>query len=145
MQRPASIVMFERCYLGAWVIGLISTAVNWNTMAETANANPAAASLGPSFATNVMIATVAIGTVISLLLWYFTARRASVVTKWIVTVFFVISLLAFLRNLTIGGVVVGATAAFAIVTLVLQGVAVAMLFRPDAKAWFGEKPGGPAA
>ena len=137
--------MFERCYLAAWLIGLIRTAVGWNAMVETANANPSAAALGPSFAETVMIVSVVLGAVISLLLWYFVARRGSVVAKWIVTVFFAIGLLAFLRNLFITDLNMGAMVAFSVVTIALQAIAVAMLFRPDAKPWFGEAPAGPAA
>ena len=145
MQRPASIIMFERCYLAAWLIGLIRTAVGWNAMVATANANPSAAALGPSFAETVMIVSVVIGAVISLLLWYFVARRGSVVAKWIVVVFFAIGLLASVRNLFVTELNMGVLVAFSIVALVLQAVAVTMLFRPDAKPWFGDAAAGPAA
>ena len=145
MERPASIVTFERCYLGAWIIGLINTALNWNNAVEQMNANPSVAQLGSSFASIMMIGGIAIGAVITLVLWYFVAKRGSTVAKWIVTVFFAFGLLSFLYGLLLGRVAFGVTIAVTILTLVLQGIAVAMLFRPDTKAWFGETPRDPVA
>ena len=138
MLRPQSIVIFERCYLGAWIVGLLNTLANWNATLATVNANPASAQLGPSFAVTMLIGGLAIGAAVTLLLWYFVARRGSAIAKWVVTVFFALGLVFFLLGLARTGLGGGLTAVIGVVQIVLQGIAVAMLFRPDTKAWFGE-------
>jgi small-conductance mechanosensitive channel len=142
MERPVSIVWFERCYLGAVAIGVINFALQWNVMmakiSESMADNPAAAQLGPSFASNMAIGSTALSVVISALLWFFTARKGSVVTKWIVTVFFALSLLGFLWNASRGMMPQGIGAVLTVVAVVLNGIAVWQLFKPDTKVWFGE-------
>ena len=49
-------------------------------------------------APSIMIVSIVVGAVISLLLWYFVARQAAVVAKWIVVVFFAIGLLVVLSR-----------------------------------------------
>ena len=145
MARPASIVTFERCYLGAWIVGLINTALNWNVTMAMMDANPAVAQMGPSFGAAVLVGGLLLGALITLLLWHFVARRGSQVAKWIVVVLFAIGLVSFLYGLVAGRTSFGLVALLGVVTLALQGVAVAMLFRPDTPAWFGETPADPIA
>lgn len=143
--RPQSIVTFERCYLGAWLIGLVNAALNWNTMMASLDANPGVAALGPSLTTGIAIGTIVISAVITLLLWYYVARQGAVVAKWIVVVFFAIGLLSYLRGVLAGTMALGLTAVIGLVVVVLQGVAVWMLFRPDAKLWFERNAAEPTA
>jgi hypothetical protein len=49
MNRPQSIALFERLYLAAWVIGLVSTVVTWQSNQAMLMRNPAVAELGPGF------------------------------------------------------------------------------------------------
>lgn len=136
MERPQSIIWFERSYLGAVAVGLVNTATNWSGVQEQIAATPNSELLPSWF----FGATIAVGLAINLTLWYFVARRGSVVAKWIVTVFFAIGLLGVLRAATSESVPPTLNV-FAVVALVLQAVAVFMLFRGDAKPWFsGNKP-----
>jgi hypothetical protein len=138
MERPASIVIFERCYLGAWILGLINTALNWNTVqAQMAN-NPSVAQLGTGFASTMAIGGIAISAVITLTLWYFTARQGSGVARWIVTIFYGLGVLFFLYTLLMGRLAPGLPMAVTILSWILQTTAVVMLFRPDSRVWFGE-------
>ena len=137
MDRPQSIIWFERLYLGGVAIGLANTVFNWSSIQEQVAATPNSEMLPSWF----MGATISIGIGINLLLWYFVAMRGSVVAKWIVTVFFVLGVLGILRTLG-SDMVAPTTNIFAVVVLALQAGAVFMLFRPDTKAWFG---GGAAA
>ena len=134
--RPISIVNFERCYLGALAVGLVNSLVSLPIMMRTPQVAQAMATFGPGF----LYGTVALGIVVSLLLWYFAARRASVVAKWIIVVFFAFGVLGLLRNLT-SGFPTPVAGVLGIVAFVLQAVAVYLLFRPDAVAWF--RGGGP--
>ena len=133
MERPQSIIWFERCYLGAVAVGLVNTATNWSRVQEQIEATPNSELLPSWF----FGATLALGLAISLTLWYFVARRGSVVAKWIVTVLFAVALLSVLRTAA-SGIVPPTLNVFAVVGLVLQAVGVFMLFRSDAKPWFGD-------
>lgn len=46
MERPRSIVLFERCYLGGLAVGLVNTGVSWNATLTRLTEDPAAAQLG---------------------------------------------------------------------------------------------------
>jgi hypothetical protein len=134
MERPQSIVWFERLYLGAMAIGILNSIVNWSAMQERIAATPNSAMLPSWF----VPATMAIGALITLVLWYFVARRGSVVSKWIVTVLFVVGLIGVPTVITgvSSGLITPLQAAFSLVTFVMNAAAVVMLFRPDAKPWF---------
>ena len=131
MDRPQSIIRFERLYLGGVALGLANTAYRWSAIQEQVAATPNSAMLPSWF----MGATIALGIGINLLLWYFVARRGSVVAKWIVTVFFVLGLIGLLRVLT-ADAVPATMNVIAAVVLGLQAAAVFMLFRPDTEPWF---------
>ena len=74
--------------------------------------------------------------VLWLLLWYFTARRASVIAKWVVVVLFGLSVIGLLGTL-ISYQVAGALSTFlSLGTFALTGGSVWLLFRPDAQRWF---------
>lgn len=136
MERPVSIVWFERCYLGAILVGLVNTAVRWPQMMAQLADNPSVGQLGPSFAPTVAVLSIVLGVLISLLLWFFTARRRAVVTKWIITIFFVLSLLAIGFSAMMHTFPGGLSGVLSVVALVLNALAVWSLFRPDAEAWF---------
>ena len=140
MQRPISIVNFERCYLGAWLLGLISTVLNWNTMEQMTATRQAEAQFGTWY----MPAVTAIGLIISLILWYFIARRGSAIAKWILVVLFAFGVIGFVMGLAMHTMPAGLLGIVSVVSFVLQAIAVWLLFRPDTKPWFGEK-GGDAA
>jgi hypothetical protein len=138
MERPQSIITFERCYLGGVALGLANNALNWSNMQEQMAATPNSQLLPDWF----LPATIGVGLVITLLLWYFVARRASTVAKWILVVFFAIGLLG-LPGIVAGvssGLIAPLMAIVGLITLALNAIAVWMLFRPDAKLWFaGQK------
>ena len=134
MERPRSIVMFERCYLASFAISVISTALLWSDIQARTAAQQA--KLGTWFLPLIT----AIGFAIPLLLWYFIARKGSAVAKWIATVLVVIGIAGFVFTLLLGRYPDGATGASGLVRLVLQIAAIGFIFRRDTRAWFGEKP-----
>ena len=77
----------------------------------------------------------AISLLIPLLLWYFIARRASNIAKWILVVMTLLGLL--FVNLDAGQL--GSLAGIASLTVtILQLVAIVLLFRADARAWLSD-------
>jgi hypothetical protein len=139
VERPKSIVLFERCYLGGIAVGLVNTAVSWNATLARFTEEPAAAQLGTSFGQGMLIGGTLLGIVISLLLWYFTARQRSVVTKWIITVFFVLGVLGLVLGAVRGAMPHGLSGILVVIVWVLDAIAVWQLFKRDSKIWFGEE------
>ncbi|HEX8484281.1 hypothetical protein [Sphingomonas sp.] len=135
MTRPISIVRFDYCYLGALVVGAVNAALNW----QRYTAMPAVRDAQVMFGAWYLPTVTAIGYLIPLLLWYFVARRGSVVAKWIVVVLFGLGMVGLLIALAMGTMASGLGGVLSVVAIVLNAVAVWLLFRPDARAWFGEK------
>lgn len=138
--RPKSIVEFERVYWAIIALGLASTALNWSDMMSSVSVQRMMATIG----TASVYVTALIGFGIQLLLWYFIARRGSVGAKWIFVVLTGIGLVTSALALARGGE--GETAILAVIgviLLVLQIVAIVLLFRPDTRAWFGEDAPAP--
>lgn len=135
--RPRSIVLFERLYLAAFALGLAVTAESWTTrqrLLASAEGGEALAWLAP--------AASAVGVGIALLLWWFTARRPSIVAKWVIVVLAGYGLI--LAAVLLFGLLSGRGEPASVVLALLQNGlyvgAATQLFRPDARAWFGEEP-----
>lgn len=96
--RPASIVTFERCYLGAWILGLANTAFNFRPAIEAMDANPELAQMGTGFSSTMVLGGIAFSAILTLTLWYFAARRGAVFAKWFVVVLYAIGLISFLAQ-----------------------------------------------
>lgn len=140
MTKPPSIVNFERCYIGAWIVGVLNTILGWRVTAAMMAGNPQMERMGPGFFSTALVVGVLFSALITFLLWYFVARRHSVVAKWLVTALFAFGLVSFLASLARGTATMpGLTLVLGLVSLILQGTAVYMLFRPDARVWFDEQ------
>lgn len=130
MTRPNSIIWFERVFLGSMLLGLINSALTWSTINEQMAATPGASALGSNF----LIGTMAVGLVINLLLWYFIARKGSNVARIIWTVLFAIGIFGvvamFFQPTPLSMKIVP------LISFVLQGIGIFLLWRPDAKPWF---------
>lgn len=146
--RPVSIVRFEQAYLGSVVVWLVNLALGWKAKLASLE-NHGAFAGNPQMlevAQTMMIGTVIFLLILWLLLWYFTARRASEIAKWVVVVLFALSLITF--PFTLMGYKIVGVPGVALTTLMvaLNGWAVWLLFRPDARAWFaGESEDSQAA
>lgn len=131
--RPRSIVIFEACYLSGMVVGLANIALIWSNF----RAMPEMTQMVARFPWYFPV-TFGFGIAINLLLWFFAARRASVVAKWIIVVFFALSTLSLLLSLFRPVAVDGMRLIGAIVW-VLNAVAVFNLFTTEARAWFAAR------
>lgn len=133
--RPQSILNFEKLYLGSLVIGVINYALSYDQVMADLQSDPAVAELGLA-SSGFVLAMAAFGWGISLLFWYFIARRASNIAKWILVVITAIGLLAIPGTLS---ELAGLALVLTLLTTVVQLVAIAMLFRADAKRWLENK------
>lgn len=134
MARPPSIVIFERCYLATILIGCINSYLSWQVMQKMPQVERAVDAFGNGY----ILGLYALTAIVPLLLLYLAARRQSVIAKWIITIFFSLALILILFAVLLGKMAVDARAALSIAGFAFHAVAVYMLFRPDALAWFGE-------
>ena len=142
--RPQSIELFEKVYLGAIAIGLVNTVLSWSQVdALLADPRMQAAGLG----TGTLVFGVVIGILVPLLLWFFIARRASNVAKWIYVVLTALGLFGFLSALANPMVPKGLVTVLGAAAVGLQVFGAWLLFRPDSAAWLDAKgadgPGDP--
>ena len=134
MARPPSIVTFERCYLATIIIGVINNVINWQRLQAMPQVQRAVAGIGDWYILSLTALTV----IVPLALLYFAGRRRSVVAKWIITIFFALALILILFAVLLGRIAPGIGGVLSVAGFVFQAIAVYMLFRPDALAWFGE-------
>ena len=134
--RPQSIELFEKIYLGAIVIGLVNTVLSWGQVSAMLE-NPGLQSSG--LGSGTLITSMLIGFLVPLLLWFFIARRASNVAKWIFVVLTALGLFGFLSSLANPMVPKGLVTIGGTIATGLQLYAAWLLFRPDAVAWLERK------
>lgn len=132
--RPNSILLFERLYLASLVVGVINLVLSYERIVAQMQRDPAVAQLG--WGSGAVIVMFGLGMAVSLMLWYFTARRGSSIAKWFLVAFTAIGLLSLPTTLATGS---GLPLIMAIVINLLQLIAVVMLFRADARPWFSRK------
>lgn len=137
--RPNSIVLFERLYLGSLVVGVVNLVLSYERIVAQMQSDPAVAQLG--WGAGAVIVMFSLGMAVSLVLWYFIARRGSSIAKWFLVAFTAIGLLSLPTTLATA---TGPALIMAVVINLMQLVAVVMLFRADAKPWFDHSASTPA-
>lgn len=136
MLKPPSIARFEQFYWASVILGLLNTAMNWSASQAALAANPMLAQ-----ATWFLPAMQIIGLVIAVLLWVFIVRRPSVVAKWVQVVFAAFGAFGVLSALFLvaaGRAPIGLQVVVGLIANILYIAAAVMLFKPDAKVWFGQ-------
>jgi hypothetical protein len=136
MLKPPSIARFEQFYWASVILGLLNTAMNWSASQAALAANPMLAQ-----ATWFLPAVQVIGLAIAVLLWFFIVRRPSVVAKWVQVVFAAFGAFGVLSALFLvaaGRAPIGLQVVVGLIANILYIAAAVMLFKPDAKVWFGQ-------
>jgi hypothetical protein len=139
MQRPQSIIWFERLYLSGIAVAMLNVAVNWKSLQSefSATSNSGIGNI------STMIGLFAFSLLITLAFWYYAARKRSNVSRWVITVFFALSLLSLPASLAgiSEGLISPLMALLENASSILTGISVWMLFRKDSKVWFDrQKP-----
>lgn len=142
MSRPTSITRYELLYLASFVLGSIVAAMGWAQRTAMVAANPMLSRIGWILPTFQLA-----GVLITLLLWYFTARTPSRIAKWVVVVLAVLSMVEIVRilvALAAESTAFGMASLFSVLADALYVAAATLLFKPDAKLWFGQMPAADA-
>lgn len=123
MMRPKAVKLGEQIYAGSIILTVVLAVVGWNEAVAASGVVTAA-----------VVNAVVIG--LTVLLLYLTTRRASRAALWLLVMLTAINIAGYLFQVA-GGVV--ATGLFGVLTTaqtVLSVVAIVLLFRPSARAWF---------
>jgi hypothetical protein len=137
--RPESIILFEKVFFASLAVGIATTVIGWEEVkAMLADPSIQAAGIGGG----AVALSLALGIVLPLVLWYFIARRASNVAKWIFVVLTALGLFGLLAALADPSAAKGLQTMASAVSTGLQVAAAWLLFRPDARKWL-EGPHGP--
>ena len=124
--RPKSVILGERLSLLAILLLVVLAALGWNdTVAQ--------AGVGIAIFANVLL----IGLFLLATLW--TTRLASRIGLGVLIVMTVLNLLGFLYQVSVGALAEGAFGVLTAVQAAASLVAVVMLVRPNALAWYRAK------
>ncbi|MXO86911.1 hypothetical protein GRI38_12820 [Altererythrobacter aurantiacus] len=132
MTRPDSIRMFEKLFLASIALGIVNMIISFGDTQATLADDPATAQLGSGFA--IFIGLFVLG--VNLLFWFFIARKASNIAKWILVVFTVLGLVMLPGTLA---TLSGFALILSLLVTALQLAAIVFLFKQDAKEWFAGK------
>jgi hypothetical protein len=134
MQRPSSIILFERFFWASVIVGLISTVFAWVDMQATLERS------GSTFGMTSVAIVLAFFLAIPIAFWYGIARRGSNVVRWIYVVWMGFSVIMTLASLFDPQDLNGVALAFSLISTALTVASIACLFRADAVAWLSGKP-----
>ena len=140
MIRPRSIRLFELLFLGALLLTLVGTVLVWPSLLEQAAVQAQAARLGSGALATIAGVSVAFVVLVELLLWFFIARRASVIAKWLLVLFTAYNVYSLVGTVQAGAEWSTVAGILSAVALLMQVIAVLLLFTPDARAWFDGEP-----
>lgn len=135
--RPPSIRLFDKVYLTGLVLDLVPPLLNFAAVAAQAEMQARQSGLKvagigqPLAAGSLALLVLTFG-----LLWYFIARRASTVAKWIFVAVTAYDLLNFSQALVQPGFARSYLVALNVASVLLHIYAASLLFKTDARAWF---------
>lgn len=130
--RPKSIVQFELAYLAVIVLGIVNLALSWTAL----NMRPDVQQLSAQLGAQTLPIAAAILIALQLALWFFTARRASNVARWILAVLTAYAVVDSIWALATRGVDLSPGTIVGCLLLVLQVAVLWFLFKPESAAWF---------
>lgn len=134
--RPKSIIWFERLFIASLLLFMFRTGWNW-VAANSAGHESADWWINFNLAQLLLIA---FSLSLNLILWYFIARRASNIAKWILVAITALGfavLVGFAPALVRAGM--GALAISPLITHSLVALSILFLFQKDSRRWFREK------
>jgi hypothetical protein len=131
--KPESIRRFDLFFLASLALLVVGFFISFDASVAAIQAETAARGAqvgGSGLAIGLFVVVLAI----ELLLWFFVSRKGVSIAKWLLVVLLIIDLFG------LPSLVSGALTAPKIVSLLriaLEAVAIAFLFKADARAWFG--------
>lgn len=134
--RPTSIVWFERLFVASILLSVVRASINWIENFTSGDFNLEG---WTNFTTMMMLATL-ISFTIEIGLWYFIARRASNIAKWVLIAKTSLGLAVISWTLTpLLQSNLATLIGFTLFIHLFIILSIVFLFRRDARGWFREK------
>jgi hypothetical protein len=129
--KPQSIRRFDLFFLASLGLLVLGLAMSFDATVAAVQARTSARGLqvGPGF----VFAIFAVVLVLDLLLWWLVSSKGSTIAKWLLVLLLVADLFG-LPSLLSGGL--SASKGISLLRILAEAVAIAFLFKADAKAWF---------
>lgn len=134
--KPASIKKFDILYLGSFAIGLVGSALMFQSALEQTNADLIAAG-NPPVSGGTLMVMMASGLVVGLILWFLVSRKRIEFVKWLIALIVGASVVSMIISVTNNGISLAGIHGF--ITLPMQIAAVFFLFQPETTEWFAAK------
>ncbi|MDF7774433.1 hypothetical protein P1X14_04170 [Sphingomonas sp. AOB5] len=134
--RPNSIVQFERLFLVSFVINVLIYVLTWHSSVAALTARGGMPGMD---AGTVLAVFVGVNLLAQLGLYYLVARRASVIAKWILSVWFVVAATSLAYQAFQLGLRVSLVSALGWIGFLIFAWSISYLFKPDAEAWLGKR------
>lgn len=124
--------MFERYYLASVAVDLVDLFLNWETLGADFSTDVSTVAL----ANSLLIVLTGFFFLILWQLWFWTARKANNIAKWIVVILFAVNVYVLtFYDFSYEDII----SSFATFSIILQAAAILMLFKPDSRKWFATK------
>lgn len=136
--RPVSIILFERLWIAALLLGAVNMVVTWPMTLALYRADGSFAALGVE--PRVGLAAIdAISLLSPLSVLTLVSRAGSKLARWLALLLAAWALVVIGRMLGERDSVPGSRGMLAVICVFLQVAGAAMLLRPDARAWMKRK------
>ncbi len=130
--QPPSIINFSRIFLASIALATALAAFRFPALKSALiRQEPTAASLGDG----VLALAITLGQVVMLVLWFLIARRASNVAKWILVLLTLLGFALLMPEMRASLSHFAWQPTLSIFVAFLQVIAIAFLFRADAREW----------
>lgn len=137
MERPKSIVAFERAFWTSFAVGLFGGILSWNDVLAVYQREPSIAAMG--FGSGLLIAMWGTSFAFQLFFWYLIARKRSNVVRWVYVVLAGIGIISTLATMNDQAMPGGVSKIFSLASSAVTVLAIFFLFRPDASDWLTKK------
>lgn len=134
--QPRSIALFSRIFLASLVLTAVLSVFDFPALkAALVRQDPGAASLGDG----VMVLVFGLALAVMLVLWFLIARQGSNIAKWVLVALTVIGFGLTLPDYFAAFRHVRLISTLSLLAALGQLIAIAFLFRADARAWLGRE------
>jgi hypothetical protein len=129
--KPESIRRFDLFFLASLALLAVGFFISFDATVASIQAQTAAKGLqvGSGFVVGLFVVVLAI----NLLLWFLVSRKGITIAKWLIVLLVLIDLIG-IPSLISGDLT--APKMISLLRIALETVAIAFLFKADAKAWF---------
>jgi hypothetical protein len=142
MERPPSIVNFERSFWASTLLGIGGFFYSMGEVRALVDKDPVLSQWDGSM--GFVVGAILLSFALMVLLWYLTARRASRIAKWIYVILMAFGIFSTLGTISDPAAPKGIPLVISLFSTLFTVASIYFLFRPDARDWFARRRVDPA-